>query len=53
LHGFRGLLLGDNLASVEFDEHRAVCFDFFDRYRKSEVVEKQELQFQVVEFGEW
>ena len=53
MHGFRGLLLGDDLASVEFDEHRAVSFDLFHRHTKPEVVQKQELQFQVVELGEW
>ena len=53
MHGFRGLLLGDDLAGVEFDEHRAVSFDLFDRHTKPEVVQKQELQFQVVELGEW
>ena len=53
MHGLRGLLLGDDLASVEFDEHRAVSFDLFDRHTKPEVVQKQELQFQVVELGEW
>ena len=53
MHGFRGLLLGDDLASVKFDEHRAVRFDFFDRYTKPEVVQKQELQFQVIKLGKW
>ena len=53
MHGFRGLLLGDDLASIKFDEHRAVSFDLFDRHTEPEVVQKQELQFQVVEFGEW
>jgi hypothetical protein len=43
LHGFGGLLLGDDLASVEFDKHRAVSFDLFDGHTKPEVVQKQEL----------
>lgn len=43
MHGFRGLLLGDDLASVEFDEHRPVSFDLFDGHTKPEVVQKQEL----------
>jgi hypothetical protein len=38
LHGFRGLLLSDDLAGVKFDEHRAVSFDFLDGHRQTEVV---------------
>ena len=53
MHGFRGLLLGDDFARVEFDEHRAVSLDLFDRHTKPEVVQKQELQFQVVKLGKW
>lgn len=52
LHGFRGLLLGDDFASIEFDKHRTVRFDLFDGYGKSEIIQEQKLQFQVVEFGE-
>ena len=52
MHGFRGLLLGDDFASIEFDKHRTVRFDLFDGYGKSEIIQEQKLQFQVVEFGE-
>jgi len=53
LHGFRGFLLGDDLAGVEFDQHRAISFDLFDGYTKPEVVQKQKLEFQVVKLWEW
>lgn len=53
LHCFGSLLLGDDLACVEFDQHRAVSLDFLDRHRKSEVVEEKELELQVIEFLQW
>lgn len=43
------LLLSDDLASVELDEHGAVSFDLFNGHGKAEVVQKQELKFEVVE----
>lgn len=51
LHGLCGFLLGNDLARVELDKHRTVGFNFLDRHGKSEIVEEEELQFQVVEFG--
>ena len=41
----------NNLARVKLDEHRAVCFNLFDRDRKAEVIEEEELQLKVVELG--
>ena len=46
----RALLLPlcDDLARVEFYEHRSVGFEFLDGNGEAEVVEEEELQFQVV-----
>lgn len=44
--------LGDYFPGVEFDEHGAVGFEFFDGDGEAEVVEEEELEFEVVEFGE-
>ena len=44
------LLLSNNLASIKFDEHCAVCFEFFDWDRQSEVIQKEELKLQMIEF---
>lgn len=52
LHGFRSLLLGNDLARIELDEHRAVGFNLLDGHGESEIVEKKELQFQMVELRE-
>lgn len=47
---FGSLLLSDDFSCVEFDQHRAVCFQLFHRYTQSEVVEQEELQFEIVQF---
>ena len=51
LHGacLLGLLLRDDLASVELDEHCAVSLYLFNGYREAEVVQEQELKLEVVE----
>lgn len=55
LHGNRllRLLLRYDFASVELDEHGPVGFNLLDGHRKSEVVEQQKLQLEMVEFGQW
>lgn len=45
------LLLRNHFAGVELNQHGAVGFDFFDRHRKAEVVQEEELQLKVVELG--
>lgn len=50
--GLLGLLLSDDFSRVEFHEHGAVGLDFLDGNGEAEVVEEEELQFEVVEFGE-
>lgn len=55
---FEALLLGrvlkcEDFAGVELDEHCTVCFQLFHGYREAEVVEKKELQFEVVELSKW
>ena len=47
------LLLGYDLTCVKFDEHRAVGLDFLHWYGQSEVVQKEKLEFEVVEFWKW
>jgi len=49
LHGVGCLLLGDDFPSVELNQHGAVGLDLFDRDGEAEVVEEEELQFQVIE----
>lgn len=48
----RCLLLCDQLSSIEFHQHRAICLKFFHGYRKSKVIKDEELKFEVVEFHE-
>ena len=57
LHVFRvrhinrhsALSLRDDFSGVELDEHGAVCFELFDGDGEPEVVEEEELEFEVVE----
>ena len=46
------LLLGDDLAGVELNQHCAVGLDFLHGDGEAEVVEEEELQFQMVQFWE-
>lgn len=39
------LLLRDDFASIEFDEHRPICFELLDRYRQAKVIEEEKLDF--------
>ena len=45
-------LLLDDLLGVELDEHTAVSFQLVDGDEELEVVEEEELEFEVVEFHE-
>ena len=45
-----GLLLADDLASVEFNEHRSVSVELLDGDREAKVVEEEELELEVIEF---
>lgn len=42
------LLLDHDFSSVELDKHSAICFKLFHRNGQSKIVQKQELQLQVV-----
>lgn len=44
------LLLSDNLTRVEFNKHCPVGFHFFERHSQAEIVEKEELKLEVVQF---
>lgn len=46
-------MLCNDFAGIEFNKHSAVCLDFFYRYRESKVIQKQELEFEVVELRQW
>lgn len=43
------LLLSNDLSCVECDQHTAVSLELFNRDGKTEVVEKQELKFQMIQ----
>lgn len=45
-------MVRQNFSCVEFHKHRPISFHLFKGHCKSEVVQQQELQFQVVKFGE-
>ncbi len=47
-----GLLLVDDLAGVEFDKHGAVGVKLLDGDSEAEVVEEEELEFEVVQLDE-
>jgi hypothetical protein len=49
----RDLLLCNKFSGVKFHEHGAIGFEFLHRDRKPEVVEKQELQFEIVKLCQW
>jgi hypothetical protein len=42
------LLLGYNFSSVEFHQHRAVRFEFFNGDREAEIIQEQKLKFEMV-----
>lgn len=45
----RSRLLCNQFTGGKFNEHGAICFEFFHRHRKSKVVEEEKLEFQIVE----
>jgi hypothetical protein len=45
------LLLCKQLSGIELDKHGAVSFEFLYRHGKPKVVEKEELELEIVEFG--
>ena len=47
------LLLRNDLSRVELDKHGAVCFQFFHGHTQPKVVEKKELELEVIELGQW
>lgn len=42
-------MLSNNFSSVELDEHGSICLEVLDRNGEAEVVQKKELELQVVE----
>jgi hypothetical protein len=46
-------LLCDDFTRVKLDQHRSVGFDLLDGDGEAEVVEEEELEFEVVKFGKW
>ena len=44
--------LGDNFPRVELHQHRGVCLEIFDGNSEAEIIEKEELELEVVQFGE-
>ncbi len=49
--GHRPCSLGNDVPSIELDEHGGVRLEVFDGNCKPEVVENEELQLEVVQFG--
>jgi hypothetical protein len=47
------LLLGQNLAGVELDQHGSIRLHLLQRDGKPEIVEDQKLKFQVIELRYW
>ena len=45
------LLLGKQFSCVELDKHGAVSFEFLHWHGESEVIEKEELKFEIVELS--
>jgi hypothetical protein len=45
-------MICQDFSCVEFNKHCPVSFHLFKWYRKSEVVQEQKLQFQMIEFWE-
>ena len=41
--------LRNNFSRIELNQHSAIGLKFFDRDRKAEVVEKEELKFEMIE----
>lgn len=46
------LLLRNDFACVEFDEHGAISFYLLDRHRQAEVVQQEELKLEMIELWE-
>ena len=46
------LLLSYNFASIELDQHGAICLEFLYRNGETEVVEDEELKLEVVELDQ-
>lgn len=47
-----GLLLSNKFPRIKFNQHGPISLKLLHRNRKSKVVKKEELQLQVVEFGQ-
>ena len=47
------VLLSEDFARVELDEHGTVRFHFLKGDRQPEVVEEKELQLEMIEFRKW
>lgn len=47
------LLLGDNLTCVELNQHGPVRFHFLKRHSQAKIVQKEELELEVVQFYKW
>lgn len=44
---------GNMISHPKLHQHRAVSFQFLNRYCEAEIVKEEELKFEVVEFREW
>jgi hypothetical protein len=44
--------LSDYFSRIKFDEHRGVSFEVFDGHRETEIVEKEELELEMVELSQ-
>ena len=45
-------MLPGDFSGIELDERRPVSVQFIHGYRESEIVQQQELQLEMVEFGQ-
>lgn len=46
-------LLSHDLAGIELDKHGAIRLELFHRNREAEVIQMEELQFQMIQLDEW
>lgn len=46
-------MLFDYLSCIEFDQHSSVGLHLLKRHSQAEVVEQQELQFQMIKLHQW
>lgn len=53
LHSLSRLLLRHDFPGIELNQHSPVRLNFLDRDAQSEIVQKQELQLEMVQFGKW